>query len=114
MISLSTDRHATDQAALLADLARQGFGNRREVSVVVGAGTSTGAWAVTIKSHITKNVYRVQVVIIGEAGTIPLQIGDETEAVNLAESFLGNGTLAAGTYAIMFRAGDRNVLYAMP
>jgi hypothetical protein len=114
MIFPSTERHATDQAALLADLAQQGFGNRREVSVAVGAGTSTGAWAVKVKSHVDHNVYRVRAVTLGETGTIPVEIGDEVEAVNLAEPFLGSGTLAAGAYAVMFRVGDRNAFYAVP
>lgn len=114
MIPPSTERHATDQAALLADLAQQGFGNRREVSVVVGTGSAGGAWAVKIKSHTAYNIYQVRAVIIGETGTIPLEIGDEIEAVNLAESFLGNGTLAAGTYAVMFCVGGVNAFYGVP
>ena len=113
MISSANDRYATDQQALLADLARQGSVNRREVSVVVGAGTSAGAWAVTIKSHMAYNVYSVRAVVIGDAGTIPLEIGEPMEAVNLAESFLTSGTLPAGAYAVMFRVGDRNVFTAV-
>jgi hypothetical protein len=107
-------RHSTDQAALLADLAQQGFGNRREVSAVVGAGSTAGAWAVKIKSHTAYNVYSVRAVVLGETGTLPVEIGDEIEAVNLAESFLASGTLATGKYAILFRVGDRNVFYAAP
>jgi hypothetical protein len=114
MTSQTDTRHSTDQAALLADLAQQGFGNRREVSAVVGAGSATSAWAVKIKSHTAYNAYRVQAVVIGDTGTIPLEFGDEMEAINLAESFLGSGTLAAGKYAILFRVGDRNVFYAAP
>jgi hypothetical protein len=34
------------------------------------------------------------------------------QAVNLAEPFLDEGTLSAGTYAIMSRVGDKNVFYA--
>jgi hypothetical protein len=107
-------RHATDQAALLADLACQGFGNRQEVSLVAGAGSSTGAWAVKIKSHVAYNVYRVQAVILDEPGTVPQEFGNEMEAVNLAEPFLNVGALSAGTYALMFRVGNGNAFYAVP
>ncbi len=114
MIPPSNARHTTDQAALLADLAQQGFGNRRETSFVVGAGSLTGAWPITIKSRVSYNVYRVRAVIIGETGVIPLEIGSEMEAVNLAESFRADGALAAGTYALMFRTGEKNAFYAVP
>jgi hypothetical protein len=114
MSSISTERYATDQAALLADLAQQGFGNRREVSVAVGAGSSTGAWAVKVKSRIAYNVYRVRAVALGETEMIPVEIGDEMEAFNLAEPFSAAGTLAAGVHALMFRVGDRYAFYAKP
>jgi len=52
--------------------------------------------------------------VIGAAGSEPSEIGQQTQAVNLAESFLQEGTLPAGTYAIMSRAGDKNVFYAKP
>jgi hypothetical protein len=49
-------------------------------------------------------VYLVRAVVIGEQG----------EAVNLAESFLNEGTLPAGKYAMMVRVGEKNVFYAKP
>jgi hypothetical protein len=51
---------------------------------------------------------------IGDAGTVPTEIGQQMQAVNLAESFTEQGTLSAGTYAAMFRVGNKNVFYAMP
>jgi hypothetical protein len=108
MPSPSIDRHATDQSALLADLAQQGFSNRRETSVVAGAGTSADVWAVKVKSLVACNIYRVRPIILGDVGTIPVELGQEVEAVNLAESFLAPGTVAAGTYALLFRIGEHN------
>ena len=48
---------------------------------------------------------------IGDAGSLPIEIGGEMEAVNLAESFMDEGQLAVGTYAIMFKAGEKNVFH---
>ena len=109
-----SERHVTDQTQLLADLVRTGSENRRETSLVVAPGAGVTAWAVKVKSHIDYNVYSVRAVLIGEAGTMPLEMGELMEATNLAESFLSQGTLAAGTYAVLCRVGDRNVFYATP
>jgi hypothetical protein len=107
-------RHVTDQQQVLADLARQGADNRKETSMVVNAAASAAAWAVKIVSHVDHNVYSVQPVVLGEVGTLPLSVGAPAEAFNLAESFLGQGTLSAGTYGLMFRVGDKNAFYAVP
>jgi hypothetical protein len=86
--------------------------NSGEVSVVTSPGARAIAWAVKVKSNSSYNVYNVVAVVIGDAGTVPAEIGQQMQAVNLAESFLEQGTLPAGTYAVMFRVGDKNVLYA--
>ena len=84
----------------------------QEVSVVTSPGARAAGWAVKVKSLFSYNVYNVRVVVIGDAGTLPVEIGAQTEAVNLAESFLQDGQLSAGTYAVMFRVGEKNVFYA--
>lgn len=86
--------------------------NSGEVSVVTSPGARAIAWAVKVKSNSSYNVYNVVAVVIGDAGTIPSEIGNQMQAVNLAESFLEQGTLPAGTYAVMSRVGDKNVFYA--
>jgi len=91
-----------------------GIVNTGEVSVVTSPGARAAAWAVKVKSNSSYNVYNIIAVVIGDAGTIPVEIGQQTQAVNLAESFLSQGTLPAGTYAVMFRVGDKNVFYAPP
>jgi hypothetical protein len=48
---------------------------------------------------------------IGEAGSLPVEYGSQMKAVNLAESFLQDGQLPAGTYVLMCRVGDKNVFY---
>jgi hypothetical protein len=98
----------------LERLARQGSEQAQEVSVVISPGARAAAWAVKVKSNSSYNVYNVVAVVIGAAGSIPVEIGGQMQAVNLAESFMQQGTLATGTFAIMFRAGDKNVFYAKP
>jgi len=107
-------RHITDEQQVLTSLSREAPANRRETSLVVSSGVASNAWPVKVKSRVAWNVYRVRAVVVGEAGTIPVEIGQEIEATNLAESFLSQGTLEAGTFAILFRAGERNVFYAKP
>ena len=108
------NRHITDEQQLLAGLAREGSENRRETSAVVSPGARVMAWAVKVKSHVAYNVYMVRAVVIEDMGAVPSEIGEQMEAINLAESFLAQGTLPAGTYAIMCGVGDKNVFYAAP
>ena len=107
-------RYITDEQQVLTALSREGAANRKETSLVVGSGAGSTAWPVKVKSRVAWNVYRVRAVVVGEAGAIPVEIGQEIEATNLAESFTSQGALAAGTFAILFRAGERNVFYAKP
>jgi len=86
----------------------------QEISVVTSPGARAAAWAIKVKSHSSYNVYNVVVVVIGDAGSLPVEIGQQTQAVNLAESFMQQGTLPEGTYAVMSRVGDKNVFYAKP
>lgn len=97
---------------LLERLSRQQSLQMQETSVVTSPGARTGAWAVKVKSLSSYNVYNVRAVEIGTPGSLPVEIGDNTEAVNLAESFLQTGQLAVGTFVLMCRVGDKNVFYA--
>jgi len=108
------DRNITDQQQLLAELARTGSENRQESTVVISPGARTVGWAITVKSHVQYNVYSIRAVVIGVPGSVPVEVGEELDAVNLAESFLNQGTLSAGHYAVMCRIGETNVFYAVP
>lgn len=103
-----------DGQQILERLARKGSEQAQEVSIVTSPGARTAAWAVKVKSNSSYNVYNVVAVVIGYAGSLPVEIGGQTPAVNLAESFQQQGTLPAGTYAVMFRVGDKNVFYVKP
>lgn len=103
-----------DGQQILERLARQGSEQIQEISVVTSPGARTAAWAVKVKSNSSYNFYNVVAVVIGDAGSIPVEIGQQTLAVNLAESFQQEGTLSAGTYVVMSRVGDKNVFHVKP
>lgn len=111
---MSDDVNIIEGRQTLERLTRQGSEQAQEVSVVTSPGARAAAWAVKVKSNFSYNAYNVIAVVIGAAGSAPVEIGAQTQAVNLAESFLQQGNLAAGTYAVMFRVGDKNVFYVKP
>ncbi|MHC4457363.1 MAG: hypothetical protein ACYS0I_09775 [Planctomycetota bacterium] len=100
-----------DSQQELGRLCRRSFEDAREISVVTSPGARASAWAVKVKSNSSYNVYSVRAVVIGDPGSEPTEIGSQMQAVNLAESFVEQGQLSAGTYAVMFRVGDKNVFY---
>ncbi|MFB0524295.1 MAG: hypothetical protein ACETVZ_02060 [Phycisphaerae bacterium] len=99
---------------VLERLCRAGSPKASEIAIVTSPGARTAAWAVKVKSSSSYNVYNVIAVVINDAGSLPSEIGQQMQAVNLAESFTQQGTLPAGTYAVMVRVGDKNVFYAEP
>ena len=109
---MNNGMNVVDTQQLLERLARAGSQETGEVSVVISPGARAAAWAVKVKSHSSYNVYSVRAVVIGDAGSLPVEIGGQMQAVNLAESFLEDGQLSAGTYVIMFRVGEKYVFYA--
>jgi hypothetical protein len=111
---MSEQAKTVNSRQLLERLSRQGSRGTEEIAVVMSPGTRTVAWAVKVKSNSSYNVYNVVAVIISVPGLAPSEIGQQVEAVNLAESFTQQGTLPAGTYAVMSRVGDKNVFYAKP
>jgi len=108
---MSNGANIIDSQEVLERLTRKGLQDTREISVVTSPGARTSTWAVKIKSLSSYNVYNVRAVEIGDAGSLPVEIGGQMQAVNLAESFLQPGQLSAGTYAVMSRVGGKNVFY---
>jgi len=108
---MSNGPNTADTQQLLERLARSGSQDMGEISVVTSPGARVAAWTVKVKSLLSYNVYNVRAVEISEPGSLPVEIGGQMQAVNLAESFLEDGQLLAGTYAAMFRVGDKNVFY---
>lgn len=108
------NRYTTDQQQVLADMARGGPSRRQETSALVAPGGSVSAWAVVVKNHVDYNVYTVRAVVVGETRSVPVEFSEPMEATNLAEPCNEQGTLAAGTYAIMLRLGEKNVFHVKP
>ncbi len=101
-----------DNRQMLARLIRESSSGPCEITSVTSPGARASAWTVKVKSLSSYNVYNVCAVVIGCAGSLPVEIGQEVQAVNLAESFMYDGQLSAGTYAVMFRVGEKYVFYA--
>lgn len=111
---MSNGINIVETQQLLERLAKDSSQQTSEVSVVTSPGARTSAWAVKVKSLSSYNVYNVRVVEIGAPGSLPVEIGGQMQAVNLAESFLEDGQLPAGTFVAISRVGGKNVFYAKP
>jgi len=100
----------------LSRLRREGAGQlRQEGALVTAPGAMPPAWAVKVIGRQSYNLYSVQQVEITEAGFNPTPVtGSGMAAYNLAESFVAEGSVSEGTYAVMWRAGSKNVFYAKP
>ena len=85
-----------------------------ENSFLVSAGGTAFAAAAKIKGLSSYNIYNVRAVELGEAGTLPVEFGEEFEAINLAESFLQAGELATGEFVFVCRVGGKNCFYTKP
>ena len=109
---MSGAENFTDSQQFLERLNRQGLPETKETVVVTSPGARVTAWAVKIKSLSSYNWYNVRAVEMGEEGSLPVEYGSQMKAVNLAESFLQDGQLPAGTYVLMCRIGNKNVFYA--
>jgi hypothetical protein len=111
---MSSTANIVNRQEVLDRLCRFGSQGIDEIAVVTSPGARVAAWAVKVKSNSSYNVYNVVAVVINDAGSEPTEIGQQTKAVNLAESFTQTGTLPAGTYAVMARVGDKNVFHVKP
>jgi hypothetical protein len=109
---MSGAKSITDSQQFLERLSRQDLLETKEKLAVISPGARVTAWAVKIKSLADYNVYNVRAVVLGDPGSLPVEIGAEMQAVNLAESFLQEGQLSTGTYVLMCRVGGKNVFYA--
>lgn len=108
---MNNTANIVNRQQVLDRLCRAGSQGTGETAVVTSPGARATAWAIKVKSNSSYNVYNVVAVVINDAGSEPTEIGQQTKAVNLAESFTQTGTLPAGTYAVMSRVGDKNVFH---
>ena len=85
-----------------------------EKAMVAATGAMPPAWTVKVVSLESYNLYNVQLVNISEPGMTPTPVTGGIMAYNIGESFTQAGTVPAGTYAVMWRAGNCNVFYIKP
>jgi hypothetical protein len=111
---MSNAANIVNRQQVLDRLCRAGSQGKGEIAVVTSPGARATAWAIKVKSNSSYNVYNVVAVVMNDAGSEPTEIGQQMQAVNLAESFTQTGTLPAGTYAVMSRVGDKNVFHIKP
>jgi hypothetical protein len=111
---MSNTANIVNRQQVLDRLCRTSSPGPGEIAVVTSPGARATVWAVKIKSNSSYNIYNVIAVVINDAGSVPTEIGQQTKAVNLAESFTQTGTLPAGTYAVMARVGNKNVFHVKP
>ncbi|MBN2183339.1 MAG: hypothetical protein JW715_15625 [Sedimentisphaerales bacterium] len=109
---MSERRFDTNTRQTLERLSRAAPQRIDDTTTVTSPGAGTVAWAVKVKSNSSYNIYNVVTVVVGDAGAEPVEIGQQMQAVNLAEAFDQQGALAVGTYVAMFRVGNKNVFYA--
>ena len=83
-----------------------------ESAFVSSAGGRAVGFVAKVISKYNYNHYNVIAVEIGMAGSMPMIVGNEVRAVNVAESFISQGNLPAGKYVIMFKIGEYYVFYA--
>lgn len=109
---MSDDKYVSNTQQVLEQLSRAPSQRTGDSTMVTSPGSGTIAWVAKIKSNSSYNFYNVIAIVISKAGTEPVEIGEQTQAFNLAESFVQQGALAVGTYIVMFRVGSNNVFYA--
>ena len=111
---MSNKNRSLNSHQMLERLCREGSQRASEITIVTSPGARTAAWTIKVKSLSSYNVYNVIAVVIGDAGSEPSEIGQQMQAVNLAESFTQQGVLPVDTYTIMVRVGGKNVFYVEP
>jgi hypothetical protein len=86
----------------------------KESTIISSPGANTSAWLARIQENVSYNIYDVINVVLGEAGSEPVAMGLETQAINIAEPFDEQGTLPGDIYVIIFRLGNKYIFYAKP
>ena len=111
---MKSEINISNREQMLSRLSRQPSERTVDSTIITSPGASTQIWTVKVKSNSSYNIYNVINIKINEAGTEPTEIGQQVQAINLAESFDQQGSLSAGTYVVISRIGNKNVFYAEP
>ncbi|MGB8226282.1 MAG: hypothetical protein WCE45_05385 [Sedimentisphaerales bacterium] len=101
----------SEQQQFIERLSRQSTG-LNESAFVTSAGGRTIGFVAKVISKFNYNHYNVKAVEVDGAGSIPTVVGSQVEAVNVAEPFLSQGNLPAGSFVIIFKIGEYYCFYA--
>lgn len=74
-----------------------------EAAFVTSTGGGIAGFVAKVVGKYDFNHYNVSLVELGPPGMYPTEAGNEIIAINVAEPFLSQGSLTAGTYVIIFR-----------
>ncbi len=99
------------QQQFIERLLRESVGLNENAFVTSAGGKAIGFVAEVISKY-DYNYYNVRAVEVDIPGTVPVVVGNQVVAVNIAESFTSQGNLPAGSYVIIFRISDLYVFYA--
>jgi hypothetical protein len=105
------DNFTQNQQQLIEQLSRSS-GGLNETSFVTSTGGKAAGFVAKVISKYDQNRYYVKIVEVGILGSVPIAMGDEFIAVNVAESFTAQGNLPEGAYVIIFKIGDYYSFYA--
>ena len=108
---MSDELVQNEQQQLISRLMRNGEGLNENAFVTSAGGRITG-FVAKVVSKYDYNHYNVRAVELNPCGFPPMVVGSSVIAVNVAEDFTEQGTLAAGTYVVMFRMGEYYCFYA--
>jgi hypothetical protein len=111
---MKSEINVTNRQQELDKLCREPIDRMKETPALYSPGAAMTAYAARIQENYSYNVYNVIKTVIGEPGSEPVSFGDEIQAVNLAEPFGQQGTLTSDTYVIVFRFGNKYIIYAKP
>jgi hypothetical protein len=106
-----TDNFTQNQQQFIEQLSRSSEG-LNESSFVTSTGGKAAGFVARVISKYDHNHYYVRVVEVGDAGSVPIAMGNQFIAVNVAESFTAQGILPTGKYVIVFKIGQYYSFYA--
>ena len=107
-----TQLTGSNSQQLIERLSRQSGDSQKETTLAVSSSKGPSQWIAKVISKYDYNWYNVAAVETGPPGTMPTVLGNLVLALNTAEPFLSQGTLASGTYVIISRIGDKYVFHA--
>jgi len=100
----------TNREQLLNQLSRESV-ERQPDTILSSPGEGAVAWLAKIQSNSSYNIYNVVSVELDDAGSEPVTTDMLAQAINIAEPFDQQGTLANGTYVVIYGISGNYVFH---